>query len=552
MIGSNFWSTIGKLTISSLLMTSLVTISVETQSVELSELADKDHSKTPSFLDEPYGPIDGLDTLWNIAKIYAPDDSLASISRMMHEIYKHNKSAFLNGDIDLLMKGQFLKIPNLPPRITEEKVEIKQPSKPVPPELEKKTSVTPKGIEREFDKKIDHLNQQISTLSTTVKDYEKKTEEQKTHIESLQADNKKYQSELETVEKKLDSMYSMMTASVNSLQIMSDQISQNAIQQKAETISNDLLSLLRNKIFIFSMIGVLLLLIVVFVLLRISAHKKNTFDDEPTSHSSKKTKKPKKKEPIIEAEPEIEHAMSASFQLEKPIGAKTSTFQQDMADYDTRSKEVADPLAEVERCKSYKDYNKAEQLLVKALGNAPHDRELHLALFNLYVEINDKEAFKNRFEQMYEFISSDSFLRESVYNIWRVAWPEAGLNDHHQITRPEKTTNPMLSPELARLAELARETTQEPRISRTQAASVHKPGEKSLNATVMLQKARDLMAMNDYVKAEKMLDSVIKSGDLELVNEAKRLMGRIRHNSRILKQLNRKTFGRDSGVSDFH
>src|SRR5690606_10671363 len=58
-----------------------------------------------------YGPVDGNDTLWQIALNARPDRSL-SVHQTMLAIQRLNPDAFINGNINLLRKGQVLRLPS--------------------------------------------------------------------------------------------------------------------------------------------------------------------------------------------------------------------------------------------------------------------------------------------------------------------------------------------------------------------------------------------------------------------------------------------------------
>ncbi|WKE64162.1 hypothetical protein PVT67_10695 [Gallaecimonas kandeliae] len=59
-----------------------------------------------------YGPISPSDTLWSVANNLRPDDSV-SVYQTMIAIQRKNPDAFLNGDINRMVKGSILKVPTL-------------------------------------------------------------------------------------------------------------------------------------------------------------------------------------------------------------------------------------------------------------------------------------------------------------------------------------------------------------------------------------------------------------------------------------------------------
>ncbi|HWV14389.1 MAG TPA: FimV/HubP family polar landmark protein [Cellvibrio sp.] len=62
--------------------------------------------------DGNYGPISGKDTLWDIAKEVRPDTSV-SVHQTMLALQRLNPDAFIRGNINLLKKGQVLRVPSV-------------------------------------------------------------------------------------------------------------------------------------------------------------------------------------------------------------------------------------------------------------------------------------------------------------------------------------------------------------------------------------------------------------------------------------------------------
>ena len=60
---------------------------------------------------ERYGPINKSDTLWNIALTVRPDNRL-SVYQVMQALYQANPNAFVDGNLNHLVNGQYLKIPS--------------------------------------------------------------------------------------------------------------------------------------------------------------------------------------------------------------------------------------------------------------------------------------------------------------------------------------------------------------------------------------------------------------------------------------------------------
>jgi pilus assembly protein FimV len=71
------------------------------------------HVKGPSisYSGDDYGPIRSLETLWSIASAMRPDTSI-SVNQMMLALLRTNPEAFINNNINMLKRGQVLRMPD--------------------------------------------------------------------------------------------------------------------------------------------------------------------------------------------------------------------------------------------------------------------------------------------------------------------------------------------------------------------------------------------------------------------------------------------------------
>jgi len=75
-------------------------------------IAEQDQpAKKPSTAADTYGPVGDKDTLWDIALSVRPDSS-ASVHQTMLALQRLNPDAFIRGNINLLKKGQVLRVPD--------------------------------------------------------------------------------------------------------------------------------------------------------------------------------------------------------------------------------------------------------------------------------------------------------------------------------------------------------------------------------------------------------------------------------------------------------
>jgi len=72
---------------------------------------DQQPAKKPKVSADTYGPVGDKDTLWDIALSVRPDSS-ASVHQTMLALQRLNPDAFIRGNINLLKKGQVLRVPD--------------------------------------------------------------------------------------------------------------------------------------------------------------------------------------------------------------------------------------------------------------------------------------------------------------------------------------------------------------------------------------------------------------------------------------------------------
>lgn len=68
-------------------------------------------TRSNTFSGDSYGPVGANETLWSIASRVKPDSSV-SVQQTMLAIQRMNPEAFINGNINLLRRGQVLRIPD--------------------------------------------------------------------------------------------------------------------------------------------------------------------------------------------------------------------------------------------------------------------------------------------------------------------------------------------------------------------------------------------------------------------------------------------------------
>ena len=76
-----------------------------------SQPRDESSESVSSYTSDSYGPVGANETLWSIASKTKPDSSV-SVQQTMLAIQRMNPEAFINGNINLLRRGQVLRIPD--------------------------------------------------------------------------------------------------------------------------------------------------------------------------------------------------------------------------------------------------------------------------------------------------------------------------------------------------------------------------------------------------------------------------------------------------------
>lgn len=79
--------------------------------VNPSQRPEESADSVSSYASDSYGPVGANETLWSIASKTKPDSSV-SVQQTMLAIQRMNPEAFINGNINLLRRGQVLRIPD--------------------------------------------------------------------------------------------------------------------------------------------------------------------------------------------------------------------------------------------------------------------------------------------------------------------------------------------------------------------------------------------------------------------------------------------------------
>ena len=133
-----------------------------------------------------YGPLTQRDTLWKIALTVRPDSRL-TVYQVMQALYQANPNSFVDGNLNYLVEGQYLKIPSFDRmmsvnteaarRKSNEDDKVWQKNQP------KKTAKITTPIEPSVNKK------DLDTVKVEINDQlEKIDNEQQIRLESIQKD----------------------------------------------------------------------------------------------------------------------------------------------------------------------------------------------------------------------------------------------------------------------------------------------------------------------------------------------------------------------------
>ncbi len=83
---------------------------------------------TDVFPYDRYGPISQRDTLWKIALTVRPDSRL-SVYQVMQALYQANPNSFVDGNLNHLVEGRYLKIPSFDRMMAVNRTAAKQKSR---------------------------------------------------------------------------------------------------------------------------------------------------------------------------------------------------------------------------------------------------------------------------------------------------------------------------------------------------------------------------------------------------------------------------------------
>ena len=91
---------------------SIVSLHLPVSSAEDGGIRIRGPKSTDAFPYDKYGPITATDTLWKIALTVRPDPSL-TVYQVMQALYAKNPQAFKDNNLNHLVEGQYLKIPEI-------------------------------------------------------------------------------------------------------------------------------------------------------------------------------------------------------------------------------------------------------------------------------------------------------------------------------------------------------------------------------------------------------------------------------------------------------
>ena len=270
---------------------------------------------------ERYGPLTQRATLWKIALTIRPDSRL-SVYQVMQALYQANPNAFVDGNLNHLVEGQYLTIPSFERMMSVDLRAAKQKSNEDDKAWEK---IQPNKVSKKAAPVIPNVNKEdLDTVKIEINDQLVKIDsEQQKRLENIQNDvldsigglqailkeNEALRQRLSSFNSQLDTMQKEVAKSKEIKLQMDDMIKlQQALLTKAQAREEELLlekqqaALDNDNIFsstwfigtIITLLTMLFLLVLALIYKKQKAapkHDEISFEEKPTQKSQEKIEK---------------------------------------------------------------------------------------------------------------------------------------------------------------------------------------------------------------------------------------------------------------------
>jgi pilus assembly protein FimV len=433
-------------------------------------------SAEPSYSSDTYGPVGAKDTLWSIAS--KVKNSSASVQQVMLAIQRLNPDAFINNNINLLKRGQVLRIPD---DQEIQNISASQAAQDVADQHKRwsKRSATEESnseAQLEGSKKYDRTRKESASVEGRVKlvspqagdkkgrgtgdgsgkegsaveDTLAQTQEE---LDAAGKENTDLKSRINAMEEQIDTMEKLVEVSseeLHALEVGAKQVNQanqtegtqapteaqptsaetkpaetkpavKPVQPKPSSFQVWLDRLKANLLFVGIGVGALILALAAFLYMR---NRNDGFSDDDFE-------RPIKEDARRSFAVEDDHQDNDNT---VPLFDSALTHQDDDIDYPVEA-ETEDVVGECDIHIAYGQYDQAEEKLARALERDPENTAVRLKLMEVYAAQKNGPAFDRHYGRLHAMGDSDvldraTMLRDAIPGIGAfVAATEAFADD---------------------------------------------------------------------------------------------------------------------------
>lgn len=392
-----------------------------------------------------YGPTKASETLWGIASRVRPEN--ASVHQTLVAIFKANPQAFANGNPNQLLQEQTLKIPSdeeilstprrkaladfvnqtgavLETRAARQvtaasessgRLVVSAPTESASPRSSDRAATSSREAAEVLNQENANLRNELNKQSKKAEQLEKLVKLKDEQLASIKPDetaSTTSDAATENVEPASEPtpvtetpVESTEPVAAVDEQPVKPKPTVKVPQQVEEPSLLD--TLMDNLLYILGGIGVVALIIGGMIL-----HRRRVSNE-------------KFQDTLLAPEPVAEAPLHFNDDLDLPeVGEDILAPQVAADDSIVGNDVVADPLGEADIYIAYGKFEQAEQLLTRALQDAPNRHELRVKLLECYAEMHDSDKFRSQVAMFQDVIDSDPSIASQVEQLQQRAWPK--------------------------------------------------------------------------------------------------------------------------------
>lgn len=477
-------------------------------------------NQAKGFEVELYGPTTESDTLWRIGRKVFPEAKDNEMIDLVKRMYKENSHAFRDGDMNYLLTGHYLNIPkdNKNIAISTQKIELTENF--LTDEKENISTPIKKDQNSSVQEAEISLPQQFNELAVLTHDEIKNVKQEISLLKESQS--------------KIVEEMSQFLTQIKNLSKESSQFEQKLTSVKLNMLENRHAESLTSPALLYGFIVVFVMMIVVaaFAVYFLRSTKKRSAELLSIAELNDK-KQPESKlfDGILEK--------TASEVVKEELMVESASLQDEEEDDDVNIELVENPIGAVEKCTSHEDYIQVEKVLRKEVFKDPSNQDLVLALFNVYAEIGDRLSFRKAIKKTEEILKTNTFLRMSIKNLWKITWP---AEPFPKISRTNLGEEFEGNPDILETKNFVSGSLSQAQMLKPDLTS---PSDIKIKGSVasLLEIAEEQIAKKMFKEAGEALSQVIEEGDINAQKKAKDLLSRLTKSSQILEDLDRRKRG---------